>query len=107
MLHLPTIVESAVASPIAAQAACTQIRRFLSKDHYARPAAQYNAVMLIRILADNPGASFTRNMDKSFADTVKHLLRHGEDPSVAQILHESLDALDREKAYDTDRKSVV
>jgi hypothetical protein len=57
--------------------------------------------MLIRILADNPGPSFTKNMDKQFADTVKHLLRNGQDPSVAQILRESLDAMDREKAYDT------
>ncbi|KAF2735684.1 hypothetical protein EJ04DRAFT_563190 [Polyplosphaeria fusca] len=101
VLHLPTIVESAVASPGAAQAACTQIRKFLSKENYSRPHVQYNAVMLIRILADNPGPSFTKNMDKNFADTVKHLLRNGQDPSVAQILRETLDALDREKAYDT------
>lgn len=57
--------------------------------------------MLIRILADNPGPSFTKNFDKNFADTVKHLLRDGKDPSVAQILTETLDALERDKAFDT------
>lgn len=106
MLHLPTIVESAVASPTAAAAAATQIRRFLSKENYSRPHVQYNAVMLIRILADNPGPSFTKNLDKQFADTVKHLLRNGQDPSVAQILRETLDALDREKAYDTNLNAM-
>ncbi|KAF2271860.1 uncharacterized protein EI97DRAFT_462450 [Westerdykella ornata] len=107
VLHLPTIVEGAVASPAAAQAACTQIRKFLSKDNYSRPHVQYNAVMLIRILADNPGESFTKNMDKQFADTVKHLLRNGQDPSVAQILRETLDALDRDKAHDNNLTTLL
>jgi hypothetical protein len=62
--------------------------------------------MLIRILADNPGPSFTKNLDKQFADTVKHLLRNGTDPSVAQILKETLDALEREKAFDTNLNTV-
>ncbi|KAF2873993.1 hypothetical protein BDV95DRAFT_319240 [Massariosphaeria phaeospora] len=101
VLYLPTIVEAAVASPGAAAAAASQIRKFLSKENYSHPQYQYNAVMLIRILADNPGPSFTKCMDKQFADTCKHLLRNGQDPSVAQILRESLDALEREKAYDT------
>lgn len=62
--------------------------------------------MLIRILADNPGQSFTKNLDKQFAETVKHLLRNGQDPSVSQILRETLDALDREKAYDTNLNTL-
>ena len=106
MLHLPTIVESAVASPAAAAAAASQIRKFLSKDNYSRPHVQYNAVMLIRILADNPGQSFTKNLDKHFSDTVKHLLRNGQDRSVSQILRETLDALEREKAYDTNLNTL-
>jgi hypothetical protein len=106
VLHLPTIVEAAVASPTAAAAACQQIRKFLSKENYDRPHVQYNAVMLIRILADNPGQSFTKNMDKQFADTVKHLLRNGQDPSVSQILRESLESMEREKAYDTNLNTV-
>lgn len=106
VLHLPTIVEAAVASPTAAAAAAQQIRKFLSKENYNRPHVQYNAVMLIRILADNPGQSFTKNMDKQFADTCKHLLRNGQDPSVSQILRETLDALEREKAYDTNMNTL-
>ncbi|KAA8621006.1 gat domain-containing protein [Pyrenophora tritici-repentis] len=99
--HLPIIVESAVASPNAAAAAARQIRTYLSKENFARPHIQYNAVMLIRILSDNPGPSFTKNLDKAFADTVKHLLRYGKDPSVAQIVKETLDAMEVDKAYDT------
>ncbi|OAL56230.1 hypothetical protein IQ07DRAFT_1733 [Pyrenochaeta sp. DS3sAY3a] len=106
VLHLPTIVESAVASPTAASAAAQQIRKFLSKENYTRPHVQYNAVMLIRILADNPGPSFTKNLDKQFADTVKHLLRNGHDPSVSQIVRETLEAMEKEKAYDTNLNTL-
>jgi hypothetical protein len=106
VLHLPTLVEAAVASPTAAAAAAQQIRGFLSKENYDRPHVQYNAVMLIRILADNPGQSFTKNLDKQFADTCKHLLRNGQDPSVSQILRESLDSMEREKAYDTNLNTL-
>jgi len=57
--------------------------------------------MLIRILADNPGQTFTRNIDNKFTSTIKDLLRNGRDPSVQQILRETLQALYFEKAYDT------
>ena len=57
--------------------------------------------MLIRILADNPGPTFTRNVDSKFISVVKELLRNGRDPSVQQILRETLQALYIEKAYDT------
>ncbi|KAL6707514.1 hypothetical protein ACN47E_004084 [Coniothyrium glycines] len=106
VLHLPTIVEAAVASPSAAAAAAKQIRTFLSKENYTRPHVQYNAVMLIRILADNPGPSFTKNLDKQFADVVKHLLRNSQDPSVSQIVRESLDSMERDKAYDTNLNTL-
>jgi len=56
--------------------------------------------MLIRILADNPGKTFTRNIDAKFVQTVKELLRVGRDPSVKQILIETLDTFQREKAGD-------
>lgn len=101
MLHLPTIVEAAESSPQAAQVAAKQIRKFLSKENNDRPHVQYNAIMLIRILADNPGATFTRNMDGKFTTTVKELLRNGRDPSVQQILRETLAALYTDKAYDS------
>ncbi|CBX99544.1 hypothetical protein LEMA_P087830.1 [Plenodomus lingam JN3] len=106
VLHLPTIVEAAVASPLAAASAARQIRVFLSKDNYSRPHVQYNSVMLIRILTDNPGPSFTKNLDKQFADTVKHLLRNGNDPSVSQIMRETLDSMERDKGYDTNLNAL-
>ncbi|KIW04901.1 uncharacterized protein PV09_04072 [Verruconis gallopava] len=101
VLHLPTIVEAAESSPAAAQVAAQQIRKFLGKDYYNRPHVQYNAVMLIRILSENPGATFTRNIDQKFTGAVKELLRNNKDPSVQQIMRETLQALYMEKAYDT------
>lgn len=56
--------------------------------------------MLIRILADNPGKTFTRNVDEKFVTTVQNLLRNGRDPSVKQILMETLDTFARQKAND-------
>lgn len=56
--------------------------------------------MLIRILADNPGKTFTRNVDEKFVTTVQNLLRNGRDPSVKQILMETLDTFARQKADD-------
>jgi len=76
------------------------IRKFLLKDNFAQPYIQYNAIMLIRILADNPGRTFTRNIDPKFVESVKELLRVGRDPSVKQILTETLDTFSREKESD-------
>ena len=98
VLHLPVIVEAAESSPQAAAAAAYQIRKCLSKDNKSR--VQYNAIMLIRILADNPGQSFTRNFDAKFVSTVKDLVKHGKDPSVQQMMRETLDSLEAEKSYD-------
>ena len=56
--------------------------------------------MLVRILADNPGKSFTRNIDQKFVSTVKELLREGRDMSVQQILRETLDSFETNKAND-------
>jgi len=48
--------------------------------------------MLLRILALNPGYTFTRHLgDAKFLSTIKDLLRNGRDPSVWQILGETLD----------------
>jgi hypothetical protein len=65
-----------------------------------RAYVQYNAIMLIRILADNPGPTFTRNIDAKFVATVKELLRDGRDMSVQQILRETLDTFEMQKAQD-------
>ncbi|THZ77916.1 hypothetical protein D6C84_08365 [Aureobasidium pullulans] len=98
VLHLPVIVEAAESSPQAAAAAAYQIRKCLSKDSKSR--VQYNAIMLIRILADNPGPSFTRNIDAKFVSTVKDIVKNGRDPSVQQMMRETLDSLEAEKSYD-------
>ena len=65
-----------------------------------RAYVQYNAIMLVRILADNPGATFTRNIDSKFVSTVKELLRDGRDMSVQQILRETLDTFELQKSED-------
>lgn len=100
VLHLPTIVEAAESSPAAASQAATEIRKFLSVKNYARAYVQYNAIMLMRILTDNPGKSFTRNLDGKFLVTVKDLLREGKDISVQQILRETLEFFERTKPND-------
>lgn len=100
MLHLPVIVEAAESSPAAAREAANRIRKFLSKDNLQRAYVQYNAVMLVRILSDNPGKSFTKNIDVKFVGVVKDLLRDGRDMSVQQILRETLDNLETNKAGD-------
>jgi hypothetical protein len=91
-LHLPAIVDAAESTPAAAREGANCIRKFLTKDYTSRAYAQYNAVMLMRILTDNPGRSFTRNFDATFVKTVKELLREGQDLSVQQILRETLDS---------------
>lgn len=100
VLHLPVIVDSAESSPAAAQEAAHRIRKFLSKDNLQRAYVQYNAIMLVRILADNPGKSFTKNLDAKFAATVKELLRDGRDMSVQQILRETLESFETQKSED-------
>ncbi len=94
------IVEAAESSPAAAKEAADRIRKFLSSNNYQRAYVQYNAIMLVRILADNPGKSFTTHLDSKFASTVKELLRAGRDMSVQQILRETLDAFEVSKADD-------
>lgn len=100
MLHLPVIVEAAESSPAAATEASIRIRKFLSKENFQRAYVQYNAIMLVRILADNPGKSFTRNIDSKFVSTVKELLRDGRDMSVQQILRETLNTFESDRAND-------
>jgi len=101
VLHLPVIVEAAESSPAAASAAAQQIRRFLSKEFSAKPHIQYNAIMVTRILADNPGPSFTRNFDPPFVKTVKECLRNCRDGGTQQILRETLDNIEVNKGpYD-------
>jgi hypothetical protein len=99
VLYLPPIVDAAESSPQAAAQCARLIRKYLKRDYWSRPSWQYNAIMLMRILADNPGPTFTRNMDRKFADTVKELLHKGRDPSVNHSLMETLEAFEA-KSYD-------
>lgn len=99
-LHLPAIVEAAESGPAAAQAAARQLHKYLSKPTTHKGDRQYNAIMLLRILADNPGATFTRNIDSRFVASVKSILRDGRDMSVQQILRETLESLAQNKASD-------
>ncbi|KAJ4419313.1 hypothetical protein N0V85_001069 [Neurospora sp. IMI 360204] len=104
---LPSIVDAAESSPAAAAECARLIRKYLQRDYWTKPSLQYNAIMLIRILADNPGATFTRNMDKKFVDTTKELLRSGKDGNVRQMLMETLDAFESTKGYDENLQLLI
>ncbi|KAI9668507.1 MAG: hypothetical protein M1829_005324 [Trizodia sp. TS-e1964] len=107
VLQLPLIVDTAESSPTAAKEAANLIRKYLSKENYERPSVQYNAVMLMRILTENPGKTFTRNLDAKFAVTAKELIRLGRDSSVQQILRETLDNFSRDMASDEGLKPLI
>lgn len=96
-LHLPAIVDATEASPYAAREVAVQVQRYLSKQNFERGYAQYNAIMLMRILTDNPGRNFTQNFDQNFISTIKTLLRECKDSSVQQITRETLDYFEAEK----------
>ncbi|PGG97348.1 hypothetical protein GX51_07382 [Blastomyces parvus] len=100
-LHLPAIVEAAESCPTAAKAAAEAIRRVLSNPNSKKGYKQYNAIMLVRILVDNPGPTFTRNFDAKFVSIIKDMLREGRDMSVQQILRETLEFLAVQKSHDT------
>jgi hypothetical protein len=104
---LPTIVEAAESSPAAASECARLIRKYLQKDYFSKPSYQYNAIMLLRILSDNPGPTFTRNIDKKFSDAAKDLLRNGRELNVKQMLMETLDSFEHNKQYDEGVKEIV
>jgi len=79
----------------------------MSKDYWTKPACQYNAIMLARILADNPGPGFTRFLDKKFIEATKELLRSCRDASVLQMLMEALDAFEHEKSWDENLRPLI
>lgn len=63
--------------------------------------------MLIRILTDNPGTTFTRNIDMRFVNVVRQLLKDGRDMSVQQMLRETLEALQVQKSGDPNLGPLV
>ncbi|PHH84356.1 hypothetical protein CDD83_2068 [Cordyceps sp. RAO-2017] len=107
VLFLPPIVDAAESSPAAAAECARGIRKYLSKDYFSRPSWQYNALMLVRILTDNPGETFTRNIDDKFVDTARHLLKNSKDPSVRQLLMETLDDFERTKLHDENLAPLI
>ncbi|KAK5626906.1 hypothetical protein RRF57_002621 [Xylaria bambusicola] len=100
VIYLPPIVEAAESSPSAAKHCADIIRDYLKKDYVTRPDFQYNALMLVRILVDNPGPTFTRNLDQEFAKTVKDLLKNTRNERVRQMLMETLTSFETTKFYD-------
>jgi hypothetical protein len=84
-----------------------RIRKYLSNPAKPQGYAQYNAIMLIRILSDNPGHTFTRNIDAKFVATVKDLLREGRDMSAQQMLREMLDSFEVQKSWDEDLALLI
>lgn len=63
--------------------------------------------MLMRILADNPGHSFTRNFDAKYVSTLKDLLRYGRDWHVQHYLRQYLNTLEETKASDPDLQLLL
>ncbi|KAJ5624880.1 hypothetical protein N7510_001189 [Penicillium lagena] len=101
-VHLPLIVETAESSPVAAKEAAHRIRRYLSEPGTTPNHVQYNAIMLMRILADNPGHTFTRNIDGKFVATIKTQLRQGRDWHVQHYLRQYLSTLETQRQWDQD-----
>ncbi|KAL1953503.1 hypothetical protein VTO42DRAFT_2756 [Malbranchea cinnamomea] len=99
-LHLPAIVEAAESGPAASQAAARQIHKFLSNPKSRKRNRQYYAIMLLKILAENPGETFTRHIDSQFVTSIKNLLREGQDINVQQILLETLESLAQGRSGD-------
>ncbi|UKZ47660.1 hypothetical protein TrVGV298_001884 [Trichoderma virens] len=107
VLFLPPIVDAAESSPTAAAECARIIRKYMAKEYSSRPSWQYNAIMLMRILADNPGETFTRNLDVKFVDTSRALLKGTKDNGVRQILMDTLDDFERTKFYDVNLTLII
>lgn len=84
-----------------------RIRKYLSDPAGNTNQTQYNAIMLMRILVDNPGHTFTRNFDAKFVTTVKELLRTGRDWHVQSSLRQYLDTLEQQRGWDEDLKLLL
>lgn len=79
----------------------------MAKDYSSRPSWQYNAIMLMRILAEHPGETFTRNIDPKFVDSARALLKGTKDNNVRQILMDTLEEFERAKFYDTNLTLII
>lgn len=61
----------------------------------------------MRILVDNPGHSFARNLDSKFATVIKDLLRYGRDWHVQHYLRECLSTLETNRHNDQDLQPLL
>ncbi|KAF2860172.1 hypothetical protein K470DRAFT_75378 [Piedraia hortae CBS 480.64] len=105
-VHLPSIVEAAESSPLAAQKAAMLIREYLT-DHQEEPQVQYYAVILIHILSDNPGPPFTRHFDENFVMAVKKLWRYTSDESTRRQLRDTLDHVECTRVDDSGARVLI
>ncbi|KAJ5490967.1 hypothetical protein N7539_002534 [Penicillium diatomitis] len=106
-VHLPRIVEIAESSPTAAREAAQRIRKYLSTPNSTPTHVQFNALMLMRILGDNPGHSFTINFDEKFCNVIKDQLRNGRDWYVRHYLCEYLAHLEATRYQDDDLQMLL
>ena len=63
--------------------------------------------MLVRILTDNPGPTFTQGFDESFVKNVLKLLRGCKDQGTQQILREALDSIEVNKSHDEGAQGLI
>ena len=61
----------------------------------------------MRILSDNPGVSFSQNLDIKFAGSVNDLLKEGADLDVQHALREMLDSFQIEKSQEETLKPLI
>lgn len=83
------------------------IKKYLSKDYYSHPSWQYNGLMLIRILVDNPGQTFTRALDADFVETMRKLIKHARENRVRNMCMEMLDDFEHTKMHDQNLQGLV
>lgn len=94
-VYLVEIVELAVSSPAAAQRCAQLVHEYLKGTNISY---QYKSLGLIPILVANPGATFTRNLDSEFTETVKLLLKGKKtDPKVLHMAIQVLNELDQKE----------
>ncbi|KAK9479315.1 hypothetical protein V1514DRAFT_341869 [Lipomyces japonicus] len=89
---LPVIVENAEATPAAAVLAIKTLRKRLDFKHGASTVAQYNAVIVLRVLADanSPNILARLNDDSKLVTAIVSLLNSNKDLSVKHLLRDTL-----------------
>lgn len=63
--------------------------------------------MLVRILTDNPGETFTRNLGGEFPERCRKLLKHVREKRVHRMLMETLDDFERSRSWDENLRPLI